>query len=193
MRNEKGEDWQKYLKEMEQLGPLLKENVERKSSGLWGANGKLEPINNKFQLTDKNGALILDAKAGKTRAERRQLKRQQKRLKKRIPIEDREYLQRMMALDKKKDWLKDAEKVSKLKESKINIWFDEELKMLIGAKKLEKIKAYINKHGKWPWWRRYIKLAVQHTVRPYPWGSDHLAIYIFGQLHASTTYKWVDK
>jgi len=196
MSDDKKENWPKFMKEMNELGPLLNENIEQRESGVIGANGKLNPINNKFQLVDKSGALIqtkdeLAQQEGsriKRRKERAAQKRYEKRLKK--AADDKEYLNRMLQMDRSRTWLKDAKRVTEWKQEKINTWFDEELMMMLGSEKVIKIKECVEKKGRFPLRYFYIKLKVQHEVEPYPWGTDHLAVYVFGQLHSSVTYVW---
>jgi len=196
LKNEKNEDWSKFLKEMQEIGPMLKEEMETKKSGIIGATGKLEPINDKINLCDKNGALILDSKKEKaralSRAERRQIERARARRNK-LSNDEQAYLKRMVALDKDKVWRKDAKRITALKQQKMSEWFSKELTILLGKKKMERLNKYFLKHGKLPWWRSYIRLAVQHQVVPYPWGADVLAIYVFGKLHNTVKYVWEHK
>lgn len=188
MRNKNGENWSKYLKEINELQPMLNENMKKGESGLYDANGDLVPINDNIKLTDENGAILM------TRAEKRRMDRKVKKKQKKLGMEgDREYLQRNLRLDKEKSWLKRADSVTHNKQEKINLWFDEELRMLLGSKTMNRISKYIQKHGKWPWWRRYIKCKIEHSQKPYPWGTDYLAITIFGRLHAAVEYVWEDK
>jgi len=195
MSKQSPEQWAKYLKEMETIGPLLSENLEDKGSGVIGQNGKLQPINEKFELFDKTGARIIK-KEDQSRAIRRKQDRNKKKFDKRLSKvkgDDREYLNRMLKMDQSKTWLKDIHRVTQMKQDKINIWFEEEMHMLVGSEKMVKIKKCMDKKGRLPWRYWYIKCKIQHGVEPYPWGTDTLAITVFGRIHASTTYIWDNK
>lgn len=191
---DKKEDWPKYLQELQQLQPQMSENMVQSKSGIVSHNGKLEPINDKQNLHTKDGAMIIN-KEDMSRAKRRKIERAEKSYQKRLGkmSEDRDYMNRMLKLDQSKTWLKDAQRVTRHKQNKINMWYDEELRMMMGSEKFNKIQAYITKNGKWPWWKRYIKCKIQHEANPYPWGKDHLVITVFGQIHASVTYVWDNK
>lgn len=193
--NEKGENWGKFMKEMGTIGPMLSENMETKDSGIIGTNGDLEKINNDFEIFDKNGARYVDTKKQVSRAEKRKMDREKKKFDKRLGKAgtSREYLERMLKMDQSKTWLKDAKRVTEHKQDKINMWFDEELCMMLGAEKVEKIKKCVEKKGRMPLRYFYIKCKIQHQADPYPWGTDHLAITVFGQIHASVTYIWENK
>ena len=203
MKNEKGEDWPKYLKELNALAPMLSENMERKGSGLIGKNGKLEPINNKIVFTDKRGAIIQKkedleaaAKDKKNRQQRRAEERAYNKRMGKLNEKDDGYLQRMLRLDKSKSWLKDVHRITGVKQEKINLWFDEELRMLLGYPRMNRISKWIDKHNKWPWWHwatYVIKLKITHDTRPYPWGTDCCEIKVFGRLHVGQNFVWESK
>jgi len=184
-RNEKGEDWSKFMKEMNELGPALRDDVEKGANGLYAADGSsFKPA--PAEITGPNGELLITKEKLEAQEKKRQ-KNLKKRAKKKIPGYDKEI--GGMPLHVLKRVQKMAPFVTANKQKFINKWFDEEMLKLLPKWCVKRI----GKKGKMPWYLWFIKLKIQHVSDPLPWGQDFLAIYVFGKPHARTNFLWSDK
>jgi hypothetical protein len=191
MQNEKGEDWSKFISEMNKLGPTLRENISKEQNGLFQVNGsELEPINTP-RIVGKNGELLFSAKAKEEQDEseshniEKMLKKDKGKYKipefngnaKGIPIH---------ILKRIKKW---SPFVTNHKQVIINDWINKEMAILLPKWCIKRIE----KLNKIPWYLSFISVKINHIKEPFPWGSDIVAIYVFGKIHISQHFEWSDK
>jgi len=191
-KNEKGEDWSKFMNEMNELGPTLRENVVKGKAGLYRADGSnLEHINTP-KITGPHGEMLISAETqSKQEAENEKaFKRKfngKKKPKAKIPGFDKDV--NGVPLHVLKRIKKMAPRVTHHKQVVINQWFDDELAKLLPRWCIKRI----SKKGKIPWYLSWVSLQIQHSRIPFPWGTDACAVYVFKKLHVNQNFVWSDE
>lgn len=182
MRNEKGEDWGKYMEELNKLQPLLRREMagmgqqdyqpilskdgiplndptvkKREKNEVFSADGKVMNKQNKkekFAIVGKSGEVLSSTK----------MKREQ-----------------AVANIKGR-----REKIAKFMQNAINVWISGEMQKI-----LNNVEWRAAQEGqRWPIKKKRIYIDIKHKKDPLPLGSDMVSIYKKKKLIAQQLFVW---
>ena len=186
MRNEKGEDWGKYLNEMQELQPLLRQEM--------GQGQGLVAKNDYKPIQGKDGAPINDPTV-KKREKKEIFDKNGKVLDKKGKEEKFAIVNQGGAIlssthtkrQKKAQYVKEnADKIAAFMQQEINAWVEGVMKKLFTSTEMRALQE----GEKWPIRRHKVKIDIQHLKEPGPVGTDIVTVIKKKKAIAQQKFVW---